>query len=83
MPGLLDLLPELIEQIFDNCEGVAYEDEEWCTGNDEDDYCPRKVEFRLFALLAGMLSAPPAAAFLRSIWATGVRRLKTEAREQA
>lgn len=38
MPGLLDLPPELIEQIFDKCEEVAYE--EWCTENDEDDYWP-------------------------------------------
>lgn len=35
MPGLLDLPPELIEQIFDKCEEVAYE--EWCKENDEDD----------------------------------------------
>ena len=40
MPGLLDLPPELIEQIFDKCEEVAYE--EWCTENDEDDYWPPK-----------------------------------------
>lgn len=36
MPGLLDLPPELIEQIFDKCEEVAYG--EWCKENDEDDY---------------------------------------------
>lgn len=36
MPGLLDLPPEPIEQIFAKCEETAYE--EWCAKDDEEDY---------------------------------------------
>jgi hypothetical protein len=41
MPGLLDLPPELFEQIFDKCEEVAYE--VWCAEKDEDDYWPPRA----------------------------------------
>ena len=41
MPGLLDLPPELIEQIFDKCEETAYE--EWCAENDKEDYWPPRA----------------------------------------
>lgn len=42
MSGILDLPPELIEQIFDKCKETAYED--WCAKNDERDYwAPRPV----------------------------------------
>jgi hypothetical protein len=40
MPGLLDLPPELIEQIFEKCEEVTYE--EWCAGDDEGYYWPSR-----------------------------------------
>jgi hypothetical protein len=41
MPCLLDLPPELIEQIFDKCEETAYE--EWCAESDEEDYWPPRA----------------------------------------